>query len=509
MRRPLLAAFLSLSLGAAPVRAESYLDLVRRCADTLIEKGRDRYGEVHSPLFMCVLDPETIEASHEIPILDGLIRTEGRMHRRNPGGCDLWEDQDLIRVLSILSERAGDPKYRQAAEEAIGHFLDVCRKPSTGLLTWGSHLYWDAFTDAPGGDGDGAGPHEILIREPRWEMMWGVRPEAVKSQIEGMWEWHVCDKETGLHNRHDDKSPGCDFAFSGSELILAFAFLHEKTGDPIWRDRAKLVLHHHWNARNSDTDLAPDAPSLTDRYDGLHAFTTLPGPHASLLLRAHEITGDPEYLEVALGHLAAYDRHAWNEEAATYWGMLQLDGTPIPESEESLNRTRRIHVYEDFRPIGFIDVWRTVLYSYEFPLIAAQSYAHAARITGDERMKTAAARWAQVIRADLPPKTGRRWRRNLEEALPELAAKGGTYAENYGRAISFFLDASVVLDRPDLFETAKEIAGDAVAHLHHPESGLFLGHAAKGTYEATDGVGSLLYALLQLDAYPEIGAPNF
>ena len=31
-----------------------------------------------------------------------------------------------------------------------------------------------------------------------------------------------------------------------------------------------------------------------------------------------------------------------------------------------------------------------------------------------------------------------------------------------------------------------------------------MGHAAKRTYEATDGVGYLLYALLELQAYPEL-----
>ncbi len=269
------------------------------------------------------------------------------------------------------------------------------------------------------------------------------------------------------------------------------------------------VLNHHWEARNKVTNLAPDAPGLVDRYDGLHCFTTLPGPHASLLLRAYEMTQDRTYLDVALGHLKAYNDYAWNEAEGTYWGMLELDGTPVPESEESLARTRKVHVYEDFRPIGLIDVWRTVLYSYEFPIIAAQSYAHAARITEDSDLKTAVERWARVIGKDLPPKTGRRWRNNLEEALPDLRTKGGTYAENYGRAISFFLEASLVLNRPDLLETARGIAEEAVAKLHHPASGLFLGHAAKGTYEATDGVGTLLYSLLQVDAYPEIGQPNF
>lgn len=43
---------------------------------------------------------------------------------------------------------------------------------------------------------------------------------------------------------------------------------------------------------------------------------------------------------------------------------------------------------------------------------------------------------------------------------------------------------------------AKEVADDAIAKLYF--KGLFRGHPAKPYYEATDGVGFLLYALLEL-----------
>jgi hypothetical protein len=503
-----LALVISLPLVLAAAPEPDYLALVRRCCDVLIEKGRDRYGPVQSPLFMSILNVERQSAEAEPAPLDGWVRTEGRMHRRNPGGADLWEDQSLIRVLRIVSQLTGDPRYSEAADEYIGYFLEHCRKPTTGLLTWGSHLYWDAFRDAAGGDQEGAGPHEILVREPFWDMMGAVAPERVEQQIEGMWRWHVVDKETGLFNRHDDASPGCDFAFLGSELVYAFAFLHHNSGAPVWQERAHLIANWHWDARNKDTGLAPDAPGLRDRYDGTHCFTTLPGPHASLLLRAFALTGDEFYRDVALGHLRAYDRYGWDAAAESYWGMLRLDGTPVPEEAAEAQRPRRMDVYDDFRPTGHVDVWQTTMYSYEFPVVAAQSYAYAAQLTGERDMLTATERWAKVIRANLPPTTGRRWAHLLREALPDLDQAGGTYAENYGRAIDFLLRAAVVLNDPSYAQTARAIAADAIARLHHPDSGLFMGHAAKRTYEATDGVGYLLYALLELNAYPELLEPN-
>ncbi len=44
---------------------------------------------------------------------------------------------------------------------------------------------------------------------------------------------------------------------------------------------------------------------------------------------------------------------------------------------------------------------------------------------------------------------------------------------------------------------AEDMAKEAIAKLYF--KGLFRGHPAKPYYEATDGVGSLLYALLELE----------
>jgi len=44
---------------------------------------------------------------------------------------------------------------------------------------------------------------------------------------------------------------------------------------------------------------------------------------------------------------------------------------------------------------------------------------------------------------------------------------------------------------------AKRVGNEAVSKLYY--NGLFRGHPAKPYYEATDGVGFLLYALLELD----------
>ena len=100
--------------------------------------------------------------------------------------------------------------------------------------------------------------------------------------------------------------------------------------------------------------------------------------------------------------------------------------------------------YDAWPPTGPVDVWKTSIYSYEFPLVAAQSCIYACELTGgtdgkgDAELLAAARRWADVIETNLPPKAGRRWKKELEEAMPEWRRTGGNYAEDYGRTISFF-----------------------------------------------------------------------
>lgn len=479
-------------------KMQQYLAAVLQCLDNMVQHGTDRYGHVHSPMLMSIMDVRTNESPREPEVLDGMIRSEGRLHRRNPGGCDLWDDQPLLRTMYAVSDMTGDIRYAKAADAYIRAYFERAQRPN-GLLAWGTHIFYDAFTDAPGGDQNGAGPHEILVLCPEWERMWKVAPTLVRKEIEGLWEWHVVDKTTGLHNRHDDKEPGCDFAFSGGEFAYAFAYLYSQTNNPEHLQWAKAVASRHWNARNLDTNLAPDAPGTGDRYDAHHSFTTVTGPHAALLLKAFEASGDPWFKDVALAYIRAYLEYGWDAQAGEYWAMLTLGGKPVLDQEKGEG-------YDIWKPTGHVDVWRTVMYSYEFPEIAAQTAVYAYELTGDADALESAKHWAANIRKALPPNIGRRWRKEIIAALPNAEALGGTYAENYGRVISFFLHLYYAAKNPQDLTAAVSLADEAIAKLY--ENGWFKGHPAKPYYEATDGVGFLLYALVELSAHPRRMPPN-
>jgi hypothetical protein len=502
MFRPFLLCLLTGLLTGLQSRAADYLPwraYVSNCVETLIRYGTDRYGPIHTDMLMSILDVQKLESPEKPLLLDGQVYDEGRPQRRNPAGANLWYDQATLRVMYRLSRLTGDARYAQAADAYINAVFKRAVK-TNGLLVWGSHIFYDAYADKAGGDGNGSGPHEILVYHPEWAELYRLNPVATRREIDGIWEWHVVNKQSGQHNRHDDKSPGCDFAFSGGSFALACAFMFSQTREAQYLDRAKIIAGWHWQHRDPKTGLVPDAPSTGDRYDAKHSFTTIIGPHVSQLLRCYELTRDTWFREVAVSYLKAYDKWGYDPTNRTYYAMIKLDGTPAAEQARGTG-------YDAWAPTGPVDVWKTSIYSYEFPLVAAQSYIYAYELIrgadgkGDAELLAAARRWAEVIEKNLPPKAGRRWKKELEEAMPEWRNTGGSYAEDYGRTISFFVHLSHATQDEHYLNVAKAVAREAIDKLY--TNGLFKGHPAKPYYEATNGVGILLHALMELDAWPQ------
>jgi hypothetical protein len=269
----------------------SWRTYVSNCVEMLLQHGKDHYGPMHTDMLMSILDVQTLHCPKTPLLLDGEVFTEERPQRRNPAGSNLWYDQALLRVMYRLSKLTGNGKYAASADSYIDAVFKYAVKKN-GLLVWGSHIFYDAYADQPGGDDFGNGPHEILVYHPEWADLYSRNSTATRREIDAIWEWHIVDKETGQHNRHDDKTAGCDFAFSGGSFALACAFMFKETHETKYLDRAKTIADWHWQHRHPKTGLVPDAPSTADRYDANHCFTTIPGPHASQLLRCYELTGD-------------------------------------------------------------------------------------------------------------------------------------------------------------------------------------------------------------------------
>ena len=238
-----------------PNDTTKYLDAVRTFADNVLKYGRDTYGPKHTPLFV-----------------DGLnIHTHEPVEWIDPDGTkwilsNLASQQNLFRVLDGLTTITGDPKYRQAAEEAIRYAFANLRSPN-GLLYWGIRVAYDAQKD---GISDPGKAHILKSQHPYYELMWEVDAEATRQFIEAFWSAHILDWSNLEMNRASHfnerlekpwsqeytggpvffQSRGRSMLTTGSDLFCAAGLLTRLSGDReplIW---AKQLAYRYVETRN-------------------------------------------------------------------------------------------------------------------------------------------------------------------------------------------------------------------------------------------------------------------
>jgi hypothetical protein len=400
--------------------------------------------------------------------------------------------------MFATSKLTGNKVYSKAAKEYIKYYLKnlVDKK---GLFWWAGHRHYDVFQDKM--TGHLLDWHEIHGGiQIQWESLWRVNPKAVKKEIEAIWQWQVINKETGETNRHDDGRPGCDFAFTSGSMIEAFSFLYTKTKDTIWLDRAKLLANYFWNLRDKNTNLIAERPNAgTGRFDGSTFATDITGPYCHSLFVAYLLTKEDVFKEQAIAYLTAYNKYGFDKQSRKFWGALKLDGSPIPgprlpassEPEQFGNSEQ----YMQYEPRGYLDLWEPYTLGSEFSIETAQCYAMAYRLTNNPDMQIAAECFAKWIKKT--PTNTSETEVSWYAQYTKTYGKEGTYAEKYGRTISFFLDMYSLTKQPEYLQLAQKFADEAIAKLY--VNGMFKGHPAKPYYEAADGVGNLLYAMVELD----------
>lgn len=463
-----------------------FLTCARECIDLLMRYGTDRYGPVHAPVLVSILDTHTRACPEEPAALDEAFRVT-RRERRNPAGANLLTDIPLLKAMTWLSRASGDPQYRDFAERAVGYTLDHYTDEK-GFLWWGWHRHVDVFRDTR--EGHQGNHHEIhAIHSIDWDLLWQVDRAAAQNEIEAIWQWHVIDKQTGEINRHGDGQRGCDFSMSAGAYIEAFAFLYTKTEDPIWLDRAMLLVNYYWQRRHPETGLFSERPNAgSERFDGSSFVTSITGPYCHALLKAFEYTQEPLFRDQALAILKAYARYGFDSATGRFWGALRLDGSAIPGP-------RQRQGYAQYEPRGHLELWEPYAAGYQYAIYTAQAYACAYQHTADPEMLKAARRFADWI-SKTPPgseKNENTWYRDYSLG----PGCRGTYAGKYGRTVSFYLHLFLLTGERNYLAEAHRFAHTAVQKLTY--RGLLKGHPAKPYYEAMDGVGYLLFALLQLD----------
>ena len=455
------------------------IERVLQHAQTLIDSGTDHYGPKHTPMFMATLDPNT----GEYPIHDERPASfEPRAYRFifSPRGCSAYWDQPTLKALYLLSEMDGDTRYKRGADDYLKAFFETCVSPS-GLFFWGNHYYYHAFDDvnvwfgtklAPVDPEDQAPYHELRPIAPEWDAMHRINPEVVEREIRAVGELHLFDQRTGGFNRHADQSRGCAFLETGGIIAHALSLLYQWTKDPLALQRAQSVAEYSFSHRNHETNLLINNPTET-RWDS-RCTTTEVGHWARHVMRAAEVLkaagadNQAKRLRVmALSALEAYARYGYDPETRQYFGQLALDGSPILDQRETI-----------YQPDNYSDVWGWLFPTHDYPMSMAMAMLDA--VDEDPIFVAAARNWAEIA---------------LKESETPIG-ENTRYAENYGRLIVFLAKYAHVMGDERHRNAAMRLANEAVALLWKKR--LFVGNTRAEWYDAIDGVGYLMLAIIYL-----------
>jgi pectate lyase len=347
----------------APNDPNRYLDAVSIFADNVLKYGRDTYGPKHTPLFVDGLNVHTREPVKWIaPNGDRWILS------------NLASQQSLFRTLNGLTTITSNPKYKQAAMDAIKYANENLRSPN-GLLYWGMTYAYDADTDRVCSD---VRHHSLRYHYPYYELMWEVTPNGTRDYVESFWASHVLDWSNLDMNRYSSMDSyqvakswsnkyrggpvffigdGIPFFATGSDLFYAAALLSHFSDEKeplVW---AKRLAHRYVETRNPKIGISGTLYTISkggaakyqlgDDLKGhiVHRGRLFPGypkffaePRAlafpirgwicMLQLGDALGTNGEEFRRWALEELTAWGKHAYREEDNSLIPML-IDGISL------------------------------------------------------------------------------------------------------------------------------------------------------------------------------------
>ncbi|OGV36709.1 MAG: hypothetical protein A2X48_17080 [Lentisphaerae bacterium GWF2_49_21] len=473
------------------MKHRGYLGLVRSHLDRQLKYGLADFGPSPSPMWMSSLDTRT----GKYPENDSRPVHIPRRHYRAidaPKGCSLYWDQPSCVAAHALSKITGEKSYGAAVDSYVSAFLERCIAKN-GIFLWGNHYYWDAFqgktlkfkgeevpksVDFEIENGD---YHEARPIPPAWDLFWKVSPEKTEKEIRAYCLNSFFDLKTGGFNRHSDRKKGCAFIESGGIIAESLAWLYGKTNDKSLLDQANLIINYSFTEKGLETGLLVNNPTVT-RWDKF-ASTTECGLWGGSLLRASACAGrKTEWIEKASSAVSAYLKYGYDESSDKYWGRLRVaDGSPIIGKSES---DKPNDISEKHQPLDYADIWRPLFPAHDYPMQFAECCLCIYEITGEEIYREACDRWVRQIKESLSDRNH------------------GKYAEHYGRCIHFLLRFGKDSKNSEYLKLAQTLADEAVETLF--DNGMFRGHPGEHRYDAVDGVGFLMLALLCLETDNEI-----
>jgi hypothetical protein len=138
----LLATLASQAFGAdipkAPVPVSPFIRVVYGYADAMLKNGRGQSGLLWSALDRQTLAPLTNlpAAPESVPVVDRVGSKDTALTGSNP-----YHDENLLRLLSTLSDLSAKPHYRAAADAELKWFVEG--NPVAGQEAFRPWMLWD------------------------------------------------------------------------------------------------------------------------------------------------------------------------------------------------------------------------------------------------------------------------------------------------------------------------------------------------------------------------------
>ena len=399
-------------------------------------------------------------------------------HIQARNGSSLYWDQPALLAAYALSRLTEEPRYGDAADDYVNDFLALC-VARNGVWLWGNHYFYNValatpvcfHSDAPpvpcSMDRELGDHHEIRPISPVWDVFWRISRSHTEKSIRTALQGHLIDPQTGEFQVHAVGVPGNALLETGGIWVETLSWLYARTGDEDMISAARKIAEFSFRHRNSETGLIENHPTKT-RWDK-YTSTTEAGLWAGCLLRAGGHVDSDEWIPMAKTAMDAWLRYGWDPVTNRYFGKLDIaSGQPVRGPRES-----------PLQPGEFSNVWEPMFPSHDYPMPFAEACLRLYQITGATTYKTACERWVEVIDRSLPARDG-----------------AGGYAENYGRVIHFLFACARSWKDSSVYDLALRVADEGLRVLF--DHGMFRGHPGEHRYDAVDGVGYFMLALLAL-----------
>ena len=310
-----------------------WLHLARSTAEMLMRTAPDRYGPRHTPLWVAAIDPDTGVLVEEKPPT-WQTYWDAEDYVMTAQGCNLYRDLPMLRAFHDLSRMTGDPRYREEADRYLSFWLTECPSKTTGVFPWGEHMSYNCVRDVIV-----ATRHELEYNLPEWEMLWEVNPEAVREEIEAIYQISVWDKENSIYDRHAnyytgklDAMPVRGSYIKHSGLFAhSFMFLYSKTGDREHLEWARKMSEVYWRHRDPKTGLVPGYVSSGGGSGNSQWQLVL----AYYLLEAAAAYPDPAVLSHGLDMVDAILLYGFDPDSGTLANELELPTGKVVQWSDS------------------------------------------------------------------------------------------------------------------------------------------------------------------------------